>query len=93
MYSVQIFRFGFQVTLYNVFTYYLTSGMTYSVKRSDVTGNRFEWEFKLYKLYKTPSPILHCISLLGDNNGGQGYWVSQNYIENQIMGYTGWDHF
>ena len=25
------------------------------------------------KLYKTPSPILHCISNLGDNNGGQGY--------------------
>ena len=25
------------------------------------------------KLYKTPIPILHCISELGDNNGGQGY--------------------
>ena len=30
------------------------------------------------KLYKTPSPILHCISQLGDSNEGQDYWVSQN---------------
>ena len=32
------------------------------------------------KLYNTPSPILHCISYLSDNNGGQGYWVSQNNL-------------
>ena len=30
------------------------------------------------RLYNTPSPILHCISQLGENKGGQGHWVSQN---------------
>ena len=33
------------------------------------------------KLNKTPSPILYCISQLGDNSGGQGYWVLQNSDE------------
>ena len=30
------------------------------------------------RLYKIPSAILHCISQLGENKGGQGHWVSQN---------------
>ena len=25
------------------------------------------------------APILHCIRHLGENNAGQGYWVSRNY--------------
>ena len=29
-------------------------------------------------LYKSPSPILYCIRLLGENISGQGYCVSQN---------------
>ena len=32
------------------------------VKRSDVTGNRFEWELGENKAIKDPLPILHCIS-------------------------------
>ena len=30
------------------------------------------------RLDKSPSPILHCISQLGENKRGQGHWVSQN---------------
>ena len=49
------------------------------MKRSDVTRNRFEWQLgENNAIYKTPSPILYCISFLGENIGGQGYWVSQN---------------
>ena len=29
-------------------------------------------------IYNTLSPIHHCISQLGENTGGKGYWVSQN---------------
>ena len=45
-----------------------SSHSSYSVKRSDVSGNRFEWELSEKK-----------DSQLGDNNGGQGYWASQNF--------------
>ena len=46
----------------------------YSVKRSDVTGNLFEW-LHLVKimLYKSPPSILHFIRLLGENTAGQDY--------------------
>ena len=47
-----------------------------SVKRSDVTGSPFEWqlgETMLYRVYKTPLHILHCISKLSENIAGQGY--------------------
>ena len=37
------------------------------------------------KLYKTPSSILHCIGWLGDNNGGQGYWVSQIIVSRETI--------
>ena len=38
------------------------------------------------KLYNTSSPILHCISQLGDDNGGPSYSVSQNaWSSEQIM--------
>ena len=30
------------------------------------------------RLYKIPFPILHCISQLDENKGGQGHWVWQN---------------
>ena len=30
------------------------------------------------RLYNTP--ILHCISQLGENKGGHGHWVSQNIV-------------
>ena len=45
----------------------------YSVKHSNVTGNPFEWQLGETKLYNTPSPILHCISQLGENIGGEGH--------------------
>ena len=44
--------------------------LAYSVKRSDVT----RWKLG----YITPLSILHCISQIGENEGGQGHWVSQN---------------
>ena len=50
----------------------------YSVKRSDVTRNTFEWLRWKWHYVKSPSPVLHCIRLLGENIAGQGYWVSQN---------------
>ena len=31
------------------------------------------------------SPLLHCISQLGENKGGQGLWVSQNYITSWLI--------
>ena len=44
-----------------------------SLKRSDVTRwNKAIWE---------PSPILHCISQLGENKGGRCHWVSQNRVK------------
>ena len=43
------------------------------VKRSDVTGNHFEWSMSL-------SLIPYCIRLLGENIADQGYSVSQNSI-------------
>ena len=59
--------------------------MCNSVKRSDVTGHRFEWQLV---------GILHCINQLGENIGGQGYWVSHNILKDhwydvtcQIMEY------
>ena len=30
-------------------------------------------------LYSPPSPILHCIRLLGEKFAGQGHWVSYNF--------------
>ena len=41
--------------------------LLYSVKRSDVTGNRFEWQLGENKVTWHPSPILHCISQLVEN--------------------------
>ena len=37
------------------------------------TGNPFEWLFGETMLYNPPSPILHCIRLLGDSIAGRGY--------------------
>ena len=41
------------------------------MRRSDVTGKRFEWELG--------EIIFHCISQLGENIGDQGYCASQNW--------------
>ena len=46
----------------------------YSVKRSDVTGNLFEWLLRETMLYKTPYPIFHCLSYL-DENGKYNFQV------------------
>ena len=43
------------------------------VKCSGVTGSRFEWQLGENKVKNTPSPILRCISQLGENIGGRGY--------------------
>ena len=66
----------------------------YSVKRSDVTRWKqgyirppplyfilWNWVTSLgeNKVILDHSPILHCISQLGENKGGHGHWVSQNY--------------
>ena len=32
-------------------------------------------------LYKITSPILRCINQLGENIGGEDYWVSHNFTE------------
>ena len=45
----------------------------YSVNRCDVTGNPFEWLLGEIMLYKSPSPILHCIRLLIKDIAVQGY--------------------
>ena len=44
----------------------------YSVKRSDVTGNLFEWLHSENNVM-SPYTILHCIWLLGENIAGQVY--------------------
>ena len=51
----------------------------YSVKRSDVDGNPFEWLLcEKKELYMSLSPTLHCIYiyiyiLLAENIAGQGF--------------------
>ena len=47
-----------------------------SVKRSDVTGNPFEWLLGEIRLYKSCSPYFSILA--SSVIGGQGYWVSQN---------------
>ena len=37
------------------------------------------------KVIQEPSPILHCISQLGENKGGRGHWVSQNALINKMI--------
>ena len=46
-----------------------------SVKRSDVTGNPFEWLLGEIMLYKSCPP--YFIILASSVIGGQGYWISQ----------------
>ena len=60
-------RHSVKTRLYNT-----PSPILHSVKRNDVT----RWK----QSYIGPLPILHCISQLGENKGGQGHWVSQNKL-------------
>ena len=46
------------------------------MKRSDVTGNSFEWLIgEDNVIFSPPPPILHSIRLLGENSACQGYLV------------------
>ena len=48
---------------------------------------------KIMLYIKSPSPILHCIRLLGESIASQGYWISQNSTIFIMAGWCQWLHF